>query len=61
MLQVFGVASDAAVEALSQEALALYDLMRTDAAALQILNDALDAAHTLGKPDVPDLLTAYVA
>ncbi len=47
--------------ALSQEALALYDLMRTDAAALQVLNDALDAAYTLGKPDVPDFLTAYVA
>ncbi len=48
-------------EALSQEALALYDLMRTDAAALQVLNDALDAAYTLDKPEVPEILTAYVA
>ena len=48
-------------EAVSQESLALYDLMRTDAAPLQILNDALDAAYTMEKPAVDELLAEYVS
>ncbi|MCX6521388.1 MAG: GGDEF domain-containing protein [Actinobacteria bacterium] len=48
-------------EALTQESLALHDLMRTDAAPLQILNDAIDAAYTMEKPEVDDLLAEYVS
>ncbi len=48
-------------EALPQESLALYDLMRTDAAPMQVLNDALDAAYTMEKPEVGELLTEYVS
>lgn len=48
-------------ESMTQESLALYDLMRTDAAPLQILNDALDAAYTMEKPEVDDLLAEYVS
>lgn len=48
-------------EALSQELLALYDLMRTDAAPMQVLNDALDAAYTMERPEVGELLAEYVS
>ena len=48
-------------EALTQESAALYDLMRTDAAPMQVLNDALDAAYTMDKPEVGELLTEYVS
>lgn len=47
-------------EQLDDQALALYDLMRTDAAGSQVLNDAMDAAYTLEQPVVPEIMRDYV-
>jgi diguanylate cyclase (GGDEF)-like protein len=49
------------VEQSTEEELALYDLMRTDAAGAQVFNDAMDAAYTLLQPEPPELMADYVS
>lgn len=49
------------VEQSTDDELALYDLMRTDAAGAQVLNDAMDAAYTSLQPEAPELMADYVS